>query len=246
MNLTLDIGNTCGKMVAFDGTTPVDELHMDHGDWAKLTDFCQLHKFDRGIYSSVIDLSPETEAIICNLGFPMMKLVPGGTPVPISIKYATPTTLGADRLAAAVGAYQKNSGHDVLVIDIGTCITYDLVTAQGEYLGGNISPGPTIRLKALNEHTDRLPLVERRGDTPDVGYSTETAIRSGVMKGIEYEIEGYISDFLLKYPSLYVYLTGGVRLNLHISEKNRTFADGFIVPEGLNHILLYNEELRKE
>lgn len=242
MNLTLDIGNTCAKMVAFDGDKPVDELHMNHDDWEKLKDFCAHHRFERGIYSTVIGLSPEMESIIKNLGFPMMQLIPGVTKVPVSIKYATPTTLGADRLAAAVGAYRKNLGHDVLVIDIGTCITYDLVTANGEYLGGNISPGPTIRLKALHEHTDKLPFVERKGDTPDVGYSTETAIRSGVMRGIEYEIEGYISDFLLKYPSLYVYLTGGVRLNLHISEKNRTFADSFIVPEGLNYILQYNED----
>lgn len=245
MNLTLDIGNTCGKMVAFDGAKPIDELHVNHGDWVKLGEFCRRYRFERGIYSSVVNLSTGAESRINSLGFPMMKLVPGITPVPITIKYATPTTLGADRLAAAVGVYKKIPGRDILVIDMGTCITYDLITAKGEYLGGNISPGPTIRLKALNEHTDRLPLVEKKGDTPDVGYSTETAIRSGVMKGIEYEIEGYISDFLLKYPSLYVYLTGGVRLNLHISEKNRTFADGFIVPEGLNHILQYNEELKK-
>jgi len=231
-------------MVAFDGEKPIDEQHMNHGDWEKLRNFCASHQFERGIYSTVIEMSAEMEAMLQGLDFPMMRLVPGVTPVPIAIKYATPRTLGADRLAAAVGAYIKNTRHDLLVIDIGTCITYDLVTAGGEYLGGNISPGPTIRLKALNEHTDKLPLVERKGETPELGNTTETAIRSGVMRGIEYEIEGYISDFLLKYPSLYVYLTGGVRLNLHISEKSRTFADSFIVPEGLNYILQYNEEYK--
>ena len=78
---------------------------------------------------------------------------------------------------------------------------------------------------------------------PDTGYSTDTAIRSGVLRGIEYEIEGYISDFLLKYPGLFIYLTGGVPLDLHISEKKCIFADKFIVPKGLNRILLYNEAL---
>lgn len=243
MNLTIDIGNTCTKLVAFDGLTPVRELRMDDGEWFKLADFCNEYHFTRGIYSTVIRLSGEFEERIKELPFPMMQLVSGVTPIPIRNKYSTPYTLGTDRLAAAVGAYCKNKGHDVLIIDVGTCITYDFVASSGEYIGGNISPGPTVRLKALNMYTDSLPLVDRKGDTPLLGYSTETAIRSGVMYGVEREIEGYISDFLLKYPGLFVYLTGGVPLNLHISEKKCIFANKFIVPEGLNRILLYNEEL---
>ena len=140
-----------------------------------------------------------------------------------------------------MGAYVKGGGTDVLVIDVGTCITYDFVNANGEYLGGNISPGPKLRLMALSEHTSKLPLVSRHGDTPEVGYSTETAIRSGVLNGIRREIEGYISDFLLKYPRLLVYLTGGVHLDLHISEKMRIFADDFILSYGLNCILEYKK-----
>ena len=104
----------------------------------------------------------------------------GVTPVPVSIGYNTPLTLGTDRLAAVVGANDCSPGKDILVIDIGTCVTYDLISSSAEYLGGNISPGPTMRLKALHEYTSRLPLVERRGEAPLVGYSTETAIRSGV------------------------------------------------------------------
>lgn len=135
-------------------------------------------------------------------------------------------------------------GHDLLIVDIGTCVTFDFVNAVGEYLGGNISPGPTMRLKALNLYTARLPLVERRGETPELGFNTETAIRSGVLNGIKYEIEGYINTFLKKYPELYVYLTGGVHLNLQFSEKIRIFADDFIVPKGLNRILEYNNEIK--
>lgn len=243
MNLTIDIGNTCTKLVAFDGLQPVEEVRMDEGELHKLDAFCQKYHFDRGIYSTVVHMTDDMTKAIEGLPFPIMQLQSGITPIPIVNKYSTPTTLGADRLAAAIGAYFKQPGHDVLVIDMGTCITYDFVNAAGEYLGGNISPGPTIRLKALNAFTDSLPRIERKGYTPEIGDSTETAIRSGVMNGVRREIEGYIRDYLLKSPDLFVYLTGGVHINLHISEKMRTFADDFIVPEGLNRTLLYNEEL---
>lgn len=240
MNLTIDIGNTCTKLVAFDGLTPVEEMRMDDGELFKLTEFYNKYHFTRGIYSTVVQLSEEFQDRIKSLPFPMIRLISDITPVPINNKYLSPRSLGTDRLAAVVGAYYKKLGHDVLIIDVGTCITYDFITSKGDYLGGNISPGPTVRLKALNHFTDSLPLIDRKGNTPFLGNSTETAIRSGVMYGVEREIEGYIRDFLLKYPDLFVYLTGGVSLNLHISEKKRIFADKFIVPEGLNRILLYN------
>lgn len=244
MNLTIDIGNTCTKLVAFDGETPVEEVRMDYGELYKLESFCHKYSFERGIYSSVVNLSEAMGKAMSSIPFPMMKLVPGQTKIPITNKYHTPHTLGSDRLAAAVGAYMKHRDCDVLVIDVGTCITYDFVNSNGEYLGGNISPGPTARLRVLHDSTALLPMVERKGNTPDLGYDTETAIRSGVMRGVRFEIEGYIRDIILKYPTVFVYLTGGVRLDLHISEKKCIFADNFIVPFGLNKILLYNEELK--
>lgn len=217
---------------------------MDYGELYKLESFCHKYSFERGIYSSVVNLSEAMGKAMSSLPFPMMKLVSGQTKIPIANKYHTPHTLGSDRLAAAVGAYMKHKGCDVLVVDVGTCITYDFVNSNGEYLGGNISPGPTARLRALHDSTALLPMVERKGNTPDLGYDTETAIRSGVMRGVQFEIEGYIRDIILKYPAVFIYLTGGVHLNLHISEKKCIFADNFIVPFGLNKILLYNEELK--
>ncbi|MGN1229845.1 MAG: type III pantothenate kinase [Prevotella sp.] len=239
MNLIIDAGNTCIKLAAFKGEELVEVCRMDYDEPEKFGRFASSYPFLRGIVSSVVDLPPALEAAISALPFEVVRLVPGDTPVPLRIMYATPHTLGADRLAAAVGAYAKSGGREVLVIDVGTCITYDFVNANGEYLGGNISPGPKLRLKALNSFTARLPLVSRHGDTPELGNTTETAIRSGVVNGIRREIEGYISDYLLKYPNLFVYLTGGVHLDLHISEKMRIFADDFIVPYGLNRILEY-------
>ncbi len=243
-NLTIDIGNTCIKMVAFDGMKPLEEMRVDEGEQYKLRAFCLRHAFGRGIFSTVVDLSEEMREAIGGLPFPMMQLVSGLTPIPIVNGYKTPETLGADRLAAAIGAWSKQRGHDVLVIDVGTCITYDFVSASGVYLGGNISPGPTVRLKALNLFTDSLPLVSRKGRMPQLGDCTETAIRCGVMQGIAYEIEGYICEYQKKYPGLFIYLTGGVHLNLQISEKKCIFADNYIVPEGLNRVLIYNEEIK--
>ena len=239
MNLIIDAGNTCIKLAAYEGDNPVEMCRMDYGELEKFGRFVASYPFRRGIVSSVVDMPRAIDEAIGALPFEVVRLVPGVTPVPLRILYATPRTLGADRLAAAVGAYAKGGGREVLVIDVGTCITYDFVNADGEYVGGNISPGPRLRLQALNEFTARLPLVSRHGDIPEMGNTTETAIRSGVVNGIRREIEGYISDFLLKYPRLFVYLTGGVHLDLHISEKMRIFADDFIVPYGLNRILEY-------
>ena len=242
MNLIIDIGNTCVKLVCFNEGKVVEEQRTDKDDAVALQSFCSRYPFSRGICSSVSDISEEYSAALSSLPFSMMEFKRGITRVPIINKYNTPLTLGSDRLAAVVGANWLQPGRDVLVIDIGTCVTFDFINSIGEYLGGNISPGPTMRLKALNHFTARLPFVERRGDTPDFGTDTTTAIRSGVMNGIKYEIEGYIHSFLAKYPQLFVYLTGGVHLNLQFSENLSIFADDFIVPKGLNRILEYNNE----
>ena len=245
VNLVIDIGNTCAKLVCFDGGKVVEEQRVDKGEEGLLDEFCRKYRFERGIVSAVAELSEEFSAKIAALPFPMLKFESGVTPVPIVNKYRTPKTLGTDRLAAAVGAAMQNPGRDILIIDVGTCITYDLVNARGEYLGGNISPGPTIRFKALHKFTARLPFVDREGVNPLLGNTTITAIRSGVIRGVKYEIEGYIRRFSEKYPNLYVYLTGGVHLGLHFSKNFPNFApqtDDYLVPKGLNRILEYNEK----
>ena len=238
MNLIVDIGNSSAKAAVFDGSELVLRKRID-GHWAQ--ELKQLAADFKPEACAWAVVGPEED-------YPMDLLqqlapwglhVTGATPTPLHCDYDTPQTLGADRLAAAVGAASLRPQTDLLIVDVGTCITYDFVNADGEYVGGNISPGPRLRLQALNEFTARLPLVSRHGDIPEMGNTTETAIRSGVVNGIRREIEGYISDFLLKYPRLFVYLTGGVHLDLHISEKMRIFADDFIVPYGLNRILEY-------
>lgn len=243
MILTIDIGNTCTKLVAFEGDEIVESLRIEDNDWTSFLEFVNRFPFTEAIYSSVIKLDAQALAVFDGLSFPVTRLISGVTPIPVENQYVTPYTLGTDRLAAAIGAYFQKKGSPLLIIDIGTCITYDFVSESGSYLGGNISPGVAMRLKALPHFTSSLPLVEEIGELTDIGKTTELAIRNGVIHGVEYEIHGYVRRYLLKYPNLLVYLTGGGQLNLHISEKNSTFADDYLVSRGLNYILRYQHQL---
>lgn len=242
VNLVIDIGNTRAKLVAFDKDIPVDEVLTDNNNLEALPSFVQKHRFDRGILGSVVDITPKVEAQLNALSFPLLRLN-ADTPTPIVNRYRSPKTLGADRLAAAVGAYTGHKGRNILVIDAGTCITYEFIDAGGNYWGGNISPGPHMRLKALNTYTAKLPLVEMEGEVADLGSDTQSAILAGVMNGIKFEIEGYIRQYRAKYPDLLVFLTGGDKINFDSTIKNIIFADRFIVPKGLNSILAYQNEI---
>ena len=227
-------------MVAFRDDEPVDEIRAESGVLSGLGDFVKKHNFRRGIVGAVRDLTPCEEEALRHIQIPILRFSQD-TPIPITNRYRTPETLGSDRLAAVIGASSLKPGKDLLIIDAGTCITYEVIDARGNYWGGNIAPGMQMRLKALHEFTARLPLVEAEGDVPGMGYSTETAIRSGVLRGMKYEIEGYIKSLRTKFPHLLVFLTGGNRINFDTNIKNIIFTDKYIVPRGLNKILDYNE-----
>ena len=162
----------------------------------------------------------------------------GSTPLPIVNLYSTPHTLGTDRISSVIGAYyEAGCSSAVLCIDSGTAITYDIVNAKGQYIGGNISPGQDMRFRSLHEFTSRLPLINSEGEKGEIGNSTETAIRNGVMNGINYEIQSYISHFRKKYRGLNVFFTGGNAENFADKSKNYIFADQNLVLKGLNIIL---------
>lgn len=228
-------------MVAFHGDEPVDEVRAEGGELLGLEAFVGKHNFRSGIVGSVRGLTPCEEKALIGLQFPVLRFS-HDTPIPISNRYRTPETLGSDRLAAVIGASSLKPGKDLLIIDAGTCITYEVIDARGNYWGGNIAPGMQMRLRALHEFTARLPLVEAEGVVPGMGYDTETAIRSGVLRGMKYEIEGYIKSMRSKFPHLQVFLTGGNRINFDEDIKNLVFTDKYIVPRGLNKILDYNED----
>lgn len=241
MKLIIDIGNTVAKLVAFDGDEPVEEVRTSNKTLATLTAFASKYAFTHGIVGTVRELTPQAEERLQELHIPILRFTPD-TPIPIRNRYRTPRTLGSDRLAAAVGASSLKPGKDLLIIDAGTCVTYEVIDAQGNYWGGNIAPGMHMRLRALHEFTAKLPLVEAEGPVPGMGYDTQTAIRSGVLRGMKYEIEGYIRSMRAKYPKLLVFLTGGDKINFDTTIKSIIFADKFIVPRGLNKILDYNHD----
>lgn len=241
MNLIIDIGNTVAKMAAFDGDSFVEVAYDSNRTLEHLPDICRKYSFEKAIVATVVDLSEQVLAQLARLSFPVLWL-DEKTSLPVENLYETPQTLGYDRMAAVVGAAEQFPGKDVLVIDAGTCITYEFIDAAGRYHGGNISPGMQMRFKALHRFTGRLPLVSREGRREPLGRDTDTAIREGVLKGMEYEMLGYIVALKHKYPELLVFLTGGDDFSFDTNLKSIIFADRFLVLKGLNRILNYNND----
>ena len=246
-NLTIDNGNTSVKVAFFIGPQVVATNRFVRRDVRLLQRFISTYKPDTAIVCSTASgaASQRIEQLVDERCRHVIHLT-HETPMPIKLGYRTPQTLGRDRIATAVGAWSIARRLDqtcyVLVIDAGTAITYDLVTSDNCFVGGNIAPGMSLRFKALHEHTGRLPLVQPDGDTPVVGYDTETAIRSGVMLGLLGEVRSYIADLKLSHPNLMVFITGGDGKRLHtlLGDKNIIYSE-HLAAEGLNRILLYNQ-----
>lgn len=243
-NLTIDNGNTSVKVAFFIGTELVATNRFMRRDVRLLDRFISTYKPDSAIMCSTAssEASRRVEELINQRCGRVMSLT-HETPMPITLGYRTPQTLGRDRIATAVGAWSIAQGGDVLVIDAGTAITYDLVTADGCFVGGNIAPGLGLRFKSLHEHTGRLPLVDADGDTPVMGYDTQTAIRSGVLLGLLGEIRSCIATLKMSHPGLTVFLTGGDGSLLHsrLGEEGVIYQE-HLAAEGLNRIYLYNEK----
>lgn len=241
MNLAIDIGNTLAKLAVIDD--------------GQVVDFQKTEKIDGAFVERILEENPEIEAaIIVSTGEyetaweqmlekRMKRFIRFGaeTPIPIENGYATPQTLGLDRLAAAVAANALYPNSNVLIVDFGTAITVDFVSAEGRFLGGNISPGAATRFRALHHFTKRLPLCELDEESVRLlGNSTRTAIESGVVNGIVYEIEGYIRDLQQRYNNLRIIFTGGESDFFAKRLKNTIFATYDLVAYGLNRILEYN------
>ena len=242
-NLTIDNGNTSVKVAFFIGTELVATNRFMRRDVRLLDRFISTYKPDSAIMCSTAssEASKRVEELIGQRCGRVLNLT-HETSMPIRLGYHTPQTLGRDRIATAVGAWSIAQGGDVLVIDAGTAITYDLVTADGCFVGGNIAPGLGLRFKSLHEHTGRLPLVDAEGETPVMGYDTLTAIRSGVMLGLLGEIRSCIATLKQSHPGLTVFLTGGDGKLLHsrLGEEGIIYQE-HLAAEGLNRIYLYNE-----
>ena len=247
-NLTIDNGNTSVKVAFFIGTQVVATNRFVRRDARLLDRFISTYKPETAIVCSTAANNPTSQRIeqLAEQRCSSLIRLTHETPLPIRLGYRTPQTLGRDRIATAVGAWgiaqRLDNSSDVLVIDAGTAITYDLVTATGCFVGGNIAPGMGLRFKALHEHTGLLPLVDGQGETPMVGYDTLTAIRSGVVLGLLGEIKNYIADLKLSHPNLMVFITGGDGKMLHscLGNKDIIYYE-HLAAEGLNRIYLYNK-----
>lgn len=235
INLAIDLGNTRIKAGLFEDDTLQQTTVFNN--LAELTDWLTIYH-DNLIVSSV---SQDVHSII-SLSRATRKKIPltTSTSLPIKVEYATPQSLGVDRLAAACGAIQLFPDQPCLVIDAGTCINYEVVDGHGIYRGGIISPGVNMRFMAMNTFTARLPLMEAVVDAPLVGNSTQTCMQSGVMNGIIEEMRGIIGRMRQNYPDLRVILCGGDAQLFENQLKPSIFAAPELVLVGLNRILNHN------
>ncbi len=195
-------------------------------------------RFDAAIVSSVSeDPSPLTGWLSSRAG--RVHFLTAASRFPFVIDYRTPATLGTDRLAAAAGAVMHHPGASLLVIDAGSALTIDLVS-DGKYRGGNISPGLTMRFRALHEFTGRLPLVTMRSGFSFPGTTTEEAIAGGVITGMANEIIEYIRTFEKKYTNHVTVITGGDSMIITALTGDKAVCYPDLVAEGLNYLLETN------
>ena len=242
MNLVIDIGNTRTKFSVCNRgdvliTVPVDEFLPSHIDVLQL----EYDGLNSVILSSVKDYSAELKKALQNKFETFIELN-HTTPLPIENCYKSKETLGKDRIAAVVGAFDLHPDTNILIIDAGTAITYDILTAEGKYLGGNISPGLEMRFKALNQFTGKLPKIEKVEFNKLYGQTTEQAIIAGVQNGFVYEVDSTIASFKEFYNNLKVIITGGDAEFFDKKLKNSFFVHFNLISLGLNRVLQHNGE----
>jgi type III pantothenate kinase len=239
MDLIIDLGNTNKKLALYQNGK-LSEMHMfPELKMNIIRDFVKQHPgVENCILSSVIN-HPESLNHYLRNHFRFIELNEN-TPIPIRNLYSHPKTLGNDRLAAAVAGASIFPGRDVLVINAGSCITYDFINKQNEYLGGAISPGTQMRFMSLNTFTGKLPLVTLKESHDLTGNDTENSVLSGVVNGIIREIEGNAALYMKKYRGLHVILSGGDLNYFDKRLKISIFAVPNIVLEGLYQILAFN------
>jgi len=237
-NLVIDIGNTFTKIAVFDNDELLYTEHYTIVNTDILNDLLNTYPVNKAIISSVKKDKEEWQSVL-NEKTPLTYFNAGMT-TGIHNQYLTPQTLGLDRLAAVTGANYLYPGKNNLVIDGGTCITYDYVDKDGNYFGGSISPGLTMRYNALNYYTSGLPVVKADETfNESYGKDTQTAIRSGVQNGVKYELEGFIKDYKKDEQQLNIILTGGDSIFFDTLLKNSIFApyikiEPHLVLKGLN------------
>ena len=203
----IDIGNTSAKLAVMDDGI----LHYErrHESWSDtFSRLMSQYPISDVRLSTVAGEDAELNEALAQLNVPV-RWLSAAIPCPVKPIANVPLGLGADRWAADIGAIVQDPDHTLLVIDAGTCLTYDVIAREGAYLGGAISPGVQLRLNAMHEHTALLPQIEAEQEAVLLGYDTRTHMLSAAVNGTRFEIEGYIRQLLGMYPDLHVFITGG-------------------------------------
>ncbi|RYD57858.1 MAG: type III pantothenate kinase [Sphingobacteriales bacterium] len=238
--LCIDWGNSRVKAAIFKDKKLVEVQNFSDSEAANsLASLISQHQPTKGILCSVVKHPQDVEQMLRE-NLRHFSILDSNTRVPIMNAYTTPGTLGADRLATVVAAHMLNPDKNNLVISVGTCITYNFIQKTRTYRGGAISPGLHMRLKAMNQFTDRLPEVKVDGDLLLLGYDTDTCMRSGAIFGMAAEMDGMIDRFASQYPDFNAILTGGDGPFFASKLKNKIFADPDLLLKGLNLIVDYN------
>jgi len=241
MNLVIDIGNTLVKMAVFQGDILIKKKISLKLDFLKnLEELEQKYQKPANIILSSVSKTPLKWLQKLKDGSKLL-ILDQNLPQVFTNLYATPNTLGNDRIALVSAASKHFPAENVLVVDTGTCITYDFKNNKNEYLGGAISPGLEMRYKAVHNFTENLPLLEREEEISLTGNSTNSCIHSGVIFGITAEIDGIIASYQSQFKDLTIILTGGDAQFLCKRLKNGIFANSNFLLEGLNYILEFNK-----
>ena len=242
MYLIVDVGNSRAKIVVTEDYKILYQTVADSLSDDILSGIVSQYK---AVCSAIISTTrgdgEHLRALVARWVDRVLLFTPATTPIPLRNGYHTPQTLGADRLAAAIGAWAMKPESDVMVVDFGTAITVDYVVG-GEYRGGNISPGVTTRFRALADYTACLPLCAPTEEVLEYGRTTKEAIEQGVMRGVEHEIRGYVEAFSKENDKNRIIFTGGDAKYFVKRIKNTIFADCEPLIYGLITILKYNAE----
>ena len=241
MNLIVDIGNTRIKYAVFDRKRLlIDQSAEPEQFLLKSRELFEIYpQITDAMISSVGHLDKKHYEVLSL--FCKVHVLSHTSKVPFKNKYATPQPLGMDRIALATAAFYHNHKGNTLIVDMGTCITYDLMNDSGEYLGGAISPGLRMRFQAMHEQTAKLPLVASEFPDDFIGNTTKSNLQNGVFQGILHELDGTIQQYKNRFEHLTVILTGGDSHFFAKRLKNSIFAHSKFLLEGLNYLLEYNK-----
>ncbi|WP_034062365.1 type III pantothenate kinase [Lacinutrix jangbogonensis] len=241
MNLIIDVGNTYTKLAVFKNNKLSDKQRVETKNCS--IEIKKIQKKENGITAAIISSVGKLDDKTLKFLKKEFKLqiLSHKSKLPFYNLYSTPKTLGIDRIALVCASVEQFPDNNVLIIDAGTCITFDFINTNNEYLGGAISPGLRMRYKAMHNQTVNLPLLEVEFLTDIIGESTANSMHSGVVNGVLNEIDGCISQYKEKYQDLTVILTGGDAKMLSKQLKSSIFANSNFLLEGLNFILNYNK-----